>query len=536
MNEYIPSATALLVGLATYLIAVVLAAPLRRGMGKERADAVRITTCLRNLVGFLARPVFVLLLTQLVLWLLNYLPDYMVWIIEHPRHVQAWQLFWLGVLIIYAIEGVAHQIYVLRGRNFPIPDLLLSIIRVLLVLAMFFAVLRIELGINIAPLLASTALLTAVVGFALQGVLGNLLAGMSLHVVKSVVPGDWVRIDDIEGKITQTNWRETRLRTRAGHMLIVPNRKVSEALIHNMIRPSSLRRHAFHVGASYSDAPDEVIAALVEAARSVPEVLRHPAPDAFVLEYQDFGINYRLRFWTNQYFRRPEIEGDVGRMIWYKFKRRGIEIPFPMSDQLLNDFMAVVYHQRHLQPEQKELAASVSVLSSSDLCSKLCVDEDGNSLLSEEDLKQVAPVVRRFRYTHGETLFRQGEEGATFYVVAMGKLKGEIKHEKGLPPTLFELGPGAVLGEMSLMTGLPRTATIVVTESAELLEIDEAAFRQILAIHEDIPEILSRLVASRAAENAEALATVKELQAEVVEENIKQQNILARFLRLLGRS
>lgn len=529
MNDYLRSANEVFFFLVVYLAAAALRALERRWPGGAASNSVR------RLARVLFRPLAVLALTQLGLWLLRFDGSTANWITFVPNHVTAWRLFWVGVLVVQAAEGLVREFYVLRKRPFPIPDLLFGIVRALLLLAVAFAVLRIEMGIDIAPLLASTALLTAVVGFALQGVLGNLLAGMSLHIVKTVLPSDWVAIGDLEGRIVQTNWRETRLRTRDGHSLIVPNSKVADSLIHNMVRPDPRRRHSIHVGASYADQPDEVIAALVEAAESVPEVVRNPAPDAFIVEYQDFGINYRLRFWTDHYSRRSEINGTVGRMIWYQFKRRGIEIPFPMSDQLLNDFMAVVYNQRRMQPEQRELDSRVEDLRKSDFCGKLCVDGAGNPLLGDEALAGLAPLVRRVRYTHGETLFRQGEEGESLYVVVRGKLKGRIDRGAGLPPTEFELGPGALLGEMSLMTGLPRTATVEVVESAEMLLFDPEAFGLVLGLHPDIPEILSALAADRASRNAADLERLLDHRSRTSLEDLKQPNILKRFMKMIRR-
>jgi small-conductance mechanosensitive channel/CRP-like cAMP-binding protein len=432
-------------------------------------------------------------------------------------------------------EALACQFFALRHRPFPVPDLLLGIIRTLLVLAVLFAVLRGQLGINIAPLLASTALLTAVVGFALQGVLGNLLAGMSLHIVRTVLPQDWVIIGDVEGQVVQTNWRETRLRSRDGHLLIVPNSKVAESVLNNIARPEPRRRHAIEVGASYEDAPDEVIAALLAAARSVPDVIKEPAPEAFIVAYLDFGINYRLRFWSDQYFRRDDINGDVYRMIWYQFKRRGIEIPFPMSDKLLNDFMDVLAAQRNRPPEREQIDSAASDLLNSDLCRTLCVDPDGRSLLGGEELQRITPSVRRVRYTRGETLFRQGEAGETFYIVVRGRLKGRIDREDGTPPSAFEIGLGAVVGEMSLLTGMPRTATVTAVESAELLEFDKEAFGLVLAANERIPEVLARLAAERAAANAADFERLRKMHAGAMTGDLKQTSILKRLLHMIRK-
>jgi small-conductance mechanosensitive channel/CRP-like cAMP-binding protein len=536
VNAYISIANVVLLCLVLYLIAVAIGNPLRRFFVKERPGSGALAVSLREILASVLRPALVLLLTAVALRLLGGVPSAAEWISKHPSHVLAWQIFWTGVFLVALAEGIARRLYALRRRPFPVPDLLLGILRALLVLAIAFAVLRGQLGINIAPLLASTALLTAVIGFALQGVLGNLLAGMSLHIVRTVLPWDWVIIGDIEGQIVQTNWRETRLRSRDGHLLVVPNSKVSESIVNNLVQPAPARRHSILVGASYEDAPDEVIEALVAAARSVPEVLPDPAPDAFVAAFLDFGINYRLLFWTDQYFRRIEIEGDVNRMIWYQFKRRGIEIPFPMSDKLLNDFMGVVAAQKKLPPERQAIDSRASDLQASDFCGKLCVDAEGKPLLGDEDVRRIAASVRRVLYTRGETLFRQGDEGETFYVVVRGKLKGTIEREPGVPPTEFGLGAGAVLGEMSLLTGLPRTATITVVEGAELLEFDRNAFALVLEAHERVPEALSRLAAERAAANAADYERMKQIHAASLAESMKQPNILKRLLKMVRRA
>jgi len=311
---------------------------------------------------------------------------------------------------------------------------------------------------------------------------------------------------------------------------------VASSVLHNMTRPTPLRRHAVHVGASYSDAPGEVIAALLEAAAAVPGVLRDPAPSAYVVEYKDFGINYRLRFWTERYFDRTAVEGDVMRMIWYQFKRRGIEIPFPMSDKLLNDFMAVVYRQRRMPPESEEIRRIARDLVGSDFIGRLLVDENGRALLSEEDLAGLAPSIRRVRFTAGEMIFRQGEAGESCYVVTRGTVRGRVEYSDVRQAHEFELGPGSLFGEMSLVTGLPRTATLVSPGEVEVLMISREAFTRLLALRKEIPEVLARIVAQRAEANMAAFERLKSLGDVNVAETLKHKNILSRFLRLLGMS
>lgn len=520
--------------LLIWSVATVLSAPLRRRLQYEPDQRRRIAQLPLDLLAHVSRPALVLLLTEAALVLLRTSTAGTAWLDAHPTHVSAWLMFWIGVGILLLADGTARAVFHLRGQGFPIPDLLLDIIRALAVVAIGFGVLSAEMGVDIGPLLASTALLTAVVGFALQGVLGNLMAGMSLHLVRSLRPGEWVEIDGITGRVVKTNWRETRLRTRGGHLHIIPNSKVAEARINNLDDPTPLRRHMVEVGASYSDAPDEVIEALLCAARAVPEVRSSPAPDAMITAYLDFGINYRLDFWTRDYSRHSPIAGAVNRMIWYQFKRRGIEIPFPMSDKLLNDFMAVVYNQRRLPPTDTDLEATVTDLLRSDLCTRLLVDEAGAPLLDRAALAAVAPLVKRRPYTHGETLCRQGEDSDEFWVLVRGRLQGEVRGTDG-EPVVFALVPGALVGEMSALTGLPRSATITVAESAELLEFGDEAFAALLGLHEAVPERLSDLAAGRAASNREALEVLARGLGEGRDVQLERAGILGRLRRMLGR-
>lgn len=534
MSGFTPLVVESLCFLAVFVVADAVTRPLRRAItGHDHPDRA-VTRILRHLTGQISRPVAVLVLSEVILAIFRLNPWLRECLLQIPHHLSAWLSFWVIVLGIDLVEGIARQAFIVRGRPFPVPDLIASIIRAVLLVATAFVVIKVVLDIDISPLLASTALVTAVVGFALQGVLSNLLAGMSLHLTRSVMPSDWVRIDDVEGQVLDTNWRETRLRTAAGHTMILPNSTVAEAKIHNMSWPNPLRRHTLPVGASYSDAPGDVIEALVQSALYVPEVLRDPPPDAYVTEFKDFGINYVLRFWTNEYHKRPRIEGHVARMIWYQFKRRGIEIPFPMSDKLLEDFMTVVFNQRRLPPEDGEIAQRIADLKASDFWTRTLADADGNPLLRDEDLEQVVRKMRRNLYTHGETLFSQGDAGDTCYVVVKGSLHGCVEYADASQPVEFEVGPGALLGEMSLMTGLPRTATVVVRKDAELLEIPEDAFASLLSLHPDVPAVLSRLVADRAAINAAALERLKSIATEDLAQTLKQENILKRFLRIIG--
>ncbi len=187
------------------------------------------------------------------------------------------------MLAYLAGEVTVMRIAAAAGR-LPMPALLRGVLRLAAGALAAFFVLRLELGWNITPLLASTALVTAVVGFALQGVLGNLLAGMSLNLTGALAHRDWVVLDDLEGQVGEMNWRETWIVTRENIPVRIPNSRVADARIRNLSRPSGPRRCSVFVDASYGDPPDRVLRELLAAADAVKEVRKTPAPLAMVLE------------------------------------------------------------------------------------------------------------------------------------------------------------------------------------------------------------------------------------------------------------
>ena len=455
------------------------------------------------------------------------------WADQFPAsHRSAWRLFWLVMLAFNFAEASLLQILAWGGKT--LPALLRGVLRVGMTALAAFFVLRFELGWNITPLLASTALVTAVVGFALQGVLGNLLAGMSLNLTGSLAPRDWVGIDDLEGQVDEMNWRETWVVTLENVPVRIPNSKVADARIRHLSRPAGPRRCSIFVDASYDDAPDAVIEALLAAAQAVPEVCRTPEPAAFVLDYKSYGIGYELRIWLDRYPQRNPIMGEVRRHVWYQFSRRGIQIPYPVTDQVLNDFM-----QRAVAPgsplaEDPGAPRRAAGLLRSDFARKVLVGADGKLLVPEDELSAWAGRLSSQLYGRGEILFRQGDPGECCYVVLSGKLDGRIRHRDSGQTTAFEVGAGAVVGEMSLMTGLPRMAEISVKESAELLKIPAPEFAELLGKHAGLVEQMSQLVSERAQQNRKQVEELLAAGGAPADQALSRDGILKRFWRLLG--
>ncbi|RPI98210.1 MAG: hypothetical protein EHM31_12095, partial [Candidatus Aminicenantes bacterium] len=204
-------------------------------------------------------------------------------------------------LIVRLLEGLVLSRYEKKGKPYPFPRVLHGFILIVVYIAVVLALLREFLGFNIGPLLAGSAILTAVLGLALQGVLGNIFSGLSLHYTRSFSRGDWIKVGETEGQVVDTNWRETRIRDRASNIVVIPNTVVASQTITNFSLPDKPSAILLPIKVDVLAPPAVVLGLLIEAAKEAPGVLTEPVPTAYILSYDEFGLSYVLKFWISEF-------------------------------------------------------------------------------------------------------------------------------------------------------------------------------------------------------------------------------------------
>ena len=443
-------------------------------------------------------------------------------------------IFFFILLLIRLVDGLLLGWHTHRHREFPLPKVLHSLILAVFYLGILFLILNGILGINITPFLATSAILTMILGLAFQGVLSNILAGMSLHFTKSFNKNDWIQVGDHEGMVLDTNWRETRIFDRYSNIIVLPNNVVASGKITNFSHPDKKTALTIPVKVSYDAPPTDVLEALLEAAMDVPEVLKAPAPEAYVLSYDEFGISYVIKFWIKHFARKYPIMTDVGRLIWYKFKRRNIEIPIPVSDKL-GEVIQSFGPEEIIPAVHTEAERNFQDLIRSSFLRYQEGDKKGELLLPEQEIRAFSSFLVRHKYAPGEYVFKQGEAGESCFILAIGKIKGEIIYEeKGKEyKSEFNVEPGDIFGEMSLFTGMPRTATGIVEVESELLEINTTGFSRLLGSNPELADMMADLVSKRNQKNQEFLEKIKELSAQDIENSTNKQSILKRLKKLI---
>src|SRR5688572_16393068 len=170
-----------------------------------------------------------------------------------------------------------------------------------------------------------------VIGLALQDTLGNAFAGLAIQIERPFRVGHWVAAAGHEGRVVEVTWRATKIRTKAGNLVTLPNSVVAKEAINNYSEPAAPSRMSFEIGISYTTPPNETREAILTAVSRVSRVLPSPPPDALLVDFGSSALTYRVRFWIDDFERDETIKSEVRVAIYYELNRRRIEVPYPIQ-------------------------------------------------------------------------------------------------------------------------------------------------------------------------------------------------------------
>lgn len=421
------------------------------------------------------------------------------------------RLGWMLTFAFGAIRAsVSTVLWVLRlRRRSPLPKIVRDFINVTLYALASLPIIKATLKIDLASLVATSAILSVVIGLAMQDTLGNLFAGLSVQLERPFEVGDWVTVGKHSGNIAQIGWRATRIETARGESVTLPNNVIAKEAVVNFTRGSQPIGTDMSLGVAYDVPPNRVKGVVLDTLREISECLKDPTPICRTTAFEDNAVKYLVRFFAANLSDAVTVNEQLHTRLWYRFQQEGIEIPFPQR----------VVHVRNetAAPSQPRSDDALAVLSGVDLL----------ALFKTEDLRTLANEVLPRRFAAGEQVIREGDAGNTFYVVAQGL----VSVRAGNPEVeVTQLGPSQYFGEMSLLTGEPRSASVVVSRDALLYEITRPTFARILGSHPELATALADLLATRRSELKRA-ANAAGTSMETVNES---RRIFARLKDLFG--
>lgn len=350
-------------------------------------------------------------------------------------------------------------------------------------------VLAAQAGLNLAGVIATSAVVTAVIGLALQDTLGNVIGGMVLQFDKSLRVGDWVKLGDTSGRISEISWRYTAIETRNWETLIVPNSQLMKSQVLIMGKRSDplsrWRRWVwFHVNLHYT--PTEVIKVVTNALRNadIPNVASEPAINCVLMDFGDSAARYAVRYWLTDLAADDPTDSSVRIHLANALKRAGIPISIPAQTLYLNQGGDPGIKS---QLSEQEESARLQIVSQISLFKSLTPDEQH----SLADKLISAP------FLSGEIITRQGAEGHWLYILAEGKVSIRLQTEAGFETEVNQIEAVGFFGEMSLMTGAPRGSTVLALTDVLCYRLDKESFQDILQQRPEIAENVAAVLAER---------------------------------------
>jgi small-conductance mechanosensitive channel len=362
--------------------------------------------------------------------------------------------------------------------------------------------------LNDSTFLTASAIAAAAVGFALQDTLGNAFSGLAIQIDKPFRVGHWITIGNYEGAVAEVTWRATKIRTKAGNLVVVPNNVIAKEVINNYSEPAAPTQTFIDVGAAYEVPPNEVRAAMIAAMKQVPRLLAAPRPESLMVDFGASAIVYRARFWISDFSLDDYAKDEVRRAVYYEFRRRRIEIPWPIQVQYDRPEPAVEPPAQ--QAAFARMIAAVPVMSG----------------LAPEAHEALAAAAAERLFGDGEVIVHEAEPGGSMFLVCRGRVAVTIgKDAREVAVT----EAGGYFGEMSLLTGDPRTATVTARGDCTVLEISAEAFRAYVQGH---PEVLDHLATAAATRRRELDQTRASITAAPALEPVTLAQKMRRFFGL----
>ncbi len=424
--------------------------------------------------------------------------------------------FWaaLGLLEGRLFDRHKHE----RVPRFPM--FFRDILRFLATCMVFLILLKVVFRVEPSALVVTSTVMSAIIGLALQDMLGNVVAGVAIQVERPFQEGHWVKVGERNGKVLQMSWRSTQLLTRDGDVLFIPNATLAKGEILNYYQPQRPHLVRRLIGTSYSDPPEKVKEVLLGSLTETPGVLSNPPVSVHLANYLDFSISYELRFWIGDYQDEPQIIDRVYSRLWYVFRREGITIPFPINE---------VHHKSIARSNQKQgqlrdaaEAQAVRLMSEVDLFRGLGLDK----------LASLVQAAQFQHYCEGEYLVRQGATDANLFLIERGSVTvSVVDGHQGLERTVGSFTTGYCFGEYALLTGEPRSASVIAEGHVEAMVLSKDAVEPLLR---DSPELVVTLsaVLNRRHEELHLLMTAEAPSLPEVEANRTLLTRIQRFFNL----
>ncbi|AFZ53445.1 mechanosensitive ion channel domain-containing protein [Cyanobacterium aponinum UTEX 3222] len=358
--------------------------------------------------------------------------------------------------------------------------------------AILFILLLQYFGVNLSTLAVIGGGLGLGIGFGLQDITKNFISGLTLLFERPIKPGDFIEIENIKGYVTEISTRSTVVETQDGSEIFIPNSFFINHRFTNWSYNSFTARIIIPIAVAYQSDLVLVTELLLQSAYQESRVVAHPSPEVLLVGFGDSSLNLELRVWINPIDQEPEIRSNLNFIIEYLFRQYNITIPFPQRDVWLKNYSDVLENKNIniSQEKNNQNHHHKSKKSIKDMLWEVDYFQDFNEI----EIRKLIESGYRKNLEKEQILFKENEIGDTFYIILSGKV--EVFVEK-INKHLNYLKAGSFFGELSLMLGMPRTATVKAVEPTILFCINQANFRKLLMKNPELYDLIVNKLSER---------------------------------------
>ena len=392
--------------------------------------------------------------------------------------------FMLAMAVVNVASVFTFSI-VLRAVHLEPPEIAQDLIIALVYVTVALAVLS-QSGANLSGIVATSTVLTAVIGLSLQDSLGNIVGGTFLQAEQMIRVGDWIKVDDIEGRVKATRWRHTSIETRNWDTVVIPNSVLVKARVTIVGRHAgSPLQHrqwvAFQVSLHHS--PTKVIDTIERALRAepIPFVARSPELHCLLTDMKNGDGTYAVRYWLTDLSKPDPTDSLIRTRVYMALHRANIPLAIPSQSVVITDEST-----RRDQLQTREMEQRMAALRDVELFQPL----------TDEERDEIAAKLTPAPFVRGEAITQQGAEAHWLYIMTEGEADVRISHD-GVSRKVGSLQGGDYFGEMGLMTGEPRSATVIAQTDVKCYRLGKEAFKDILRRRPELAEDIAATLARR---------------------------------------
>lgn len=415
-------------------------------------------------------------------------------------------LLWLAgaVIVSKLVVALIWDSLVARALGAPVPGALKALGTIVIFLVTVTCIVGAVFERSVTGFLTALGAGSFVLGLALRNIFADIFTGLAVNLEGTFLIGDWIEMSESSGltttgQIEEIGWRSTHLRTEDLKMIVIPNSYLGTHRLTKVNRGPVPTRYQTTVTIDFSvpvNRAKRVLLASLFAAQDLPGFSPGKQPEVLAGETTARGVEYALRYWIVPWTGlSPNRARDVvTTSVMEHLRTAGITPAYEKTD-VFHRVMPVRNWDGHTREDQLALLSRIDLF----------------SMLEPSETERIADSIERRSYHGGEALFRQGDAGDSLFILTEGLLEVSVHAEgNGAAQRVGRVGPGEFVGEMSIFTGEPRSATISAMTPCVAYEIKGETVHRLIEIRPQLAEVFSQVIAERKLRNAQTTRRLSE--------------------------